>query len=100
MPMITRERASVSPPTAPARRWPGHVLVALVYIGLGLVVVAHFAVDPNERVSGHLANDNTWFAWLLSHGEYSVRHLSDPLFSTRQNYPTGVNMMANTSALG
>ncbi|MGX6600914.1 hypothetical protein ACWKSP_02075 [Micromonosporaceae bacterium Da 78-11] len=83
-----------------SRRRPGHVVVALVFVALGGLVMAHYLGDPDGRVSGHLANDNTWFAWLLSHGEYSVRHLANPLFSVRQNYPTGVNMMANTSVLG
>jgi hypothetical protein len=82
------------------RRWPWHLAVALVYIGLGLLVMGHWLGHPNERVSGHLANDNTWFQWLLNHGAYSIRHWENPLFSTRQNYPTGVNMMANTSVLG
>jgi hypothetical protein len=90
----------VEPTPARPRRWPAHLLAAGVYIGLGLLVMGHFLADPNGRVSSHLANDNTWFQWLLSHGAYSVRHLENPLFSLRQNYPIGVNMMANTSVLG
>jgi len=90
----------VTPPPGRARRWPIHLLVAAVYIGLGLLVMAHWVANPQGRVSAHLANDNTWFQWLLSHGAYSVRHLENPFFSLRQNYPIGVNMMANTSVLG
>lgn len=77
-----------------------HVVAVLAYVGLALVVMANFAAHPMDRVSDHLANDNTWFQWLLSHAVYSVRHFENPLFSVRQNYPVGVNMMANTSVLG
>lgn len=95
--------AGEAPPetvTVRSRRVLLHVAVAAVYIGIGIVVMARFVADPNGRVSSHLAIDHTWFQWLLSHGEYSVRHLSNPLFSRQQNFPTGVNMMANTSVLG
>ena len=46
------------------------------------------------------ATDHSWFEWLFAHGAYSVQHLENPLFTTRQNAPDGVNMMANTSLLG
>lgn len=80
-------------------RW-ANVAVAAFYLALALLVMGRFVVDPAGQISAHLPSDNTWFQWLLSHGAYSVRHLSDPLFSTRQNAPYGVNMMANTSVLG
>ncbi len=53
-----------------------------------------------DRISPYNPPDNTWFQWVFSHAAYSVRHLENPLFSTRQNFPEGVNMMANTSLLG
>ncbi|MBM2620982.1 hypothetical protein JIG36_36330 [Actinoplanes sp. LDG1-06] len=71
-----------------------------VFVVLGLVVMGQYLPDPDGRVAAHLDIDNTWFEWLLAHGAYSVRHLSNPLFSFRQNAPDGVNMMANTSVLG
>jgi hypothetical protein len=70
------------------------------YVLLGILVCASYWVDIEHRVSSHLPTDHSWFEWLLSHGAYSVRHLENPLFSTRQNAPDGVNMMANTSVLG
>ncbi|GAA2531384.1 DUF2029 domain-containing protein [Winogradskya humida] len=95
--------ASGPEPDGPAerrRRWPWHVGAALIYIVVGMVAMGNWLEHPNETVSSHLANDNTWFQWLLTHGAYSIQHFENPLFSTRQNYPTGVNMMANTSVLG
>ncbi|GAA1658886.1 glycosyl transferase [Actinoplanes couchii] len=80
-------------------RWPGIVVVA-GYLGLALLVTGRFLGDPAGTVSAHLPPDHTWFQWLLSHGAHSVRTLTNPLFSTQQNVPYGVNMMANTSVLG
>ncbi|WP_305790009.1 hypothetical protein [Symbioplanes lichenis] len=104
-PTLSTDAPEVAQPeaatVAPARRqWPLHLLAAVLFIGLGLLVMGNYLPDPNQRVSGHLANDNTWFQWLLGHAQYSVTHWTNPLFSVRQNYPVGVNMMANTSVLG
>ncbi|WP_018587496.1 hypothetical protein [Salinispora arenicola] len=76
------------------------VLAIGVYLALGVLVCLNHWVDVPNRVSAHLPTDNSWFEWLFSHGAYSVWHLENPLFTTRQNAPDGVNMMANTSLLG
>jgi hypothetical protein len=76
-------------------------LLALgVYVLLGVAVCANYWVDVRHRVSSHLPTDHSWFEWLFAHGAHSVRHLTNPLFTSRQNAPDGVNMMANTSLLG
>ncbi|MEV4637321.1 hypothetical protein AB0J80_08215 [Actinoplanes sp. NPDC049548] len=103
-PTLTPARPAdpADPPAAPSRwrRVRPHLSAAVVYVGLGLLVMGGYLADPGRTISGHLAGDNTWFQWLLSHGAYSVRHLSNPLFSQQQNAPEGVNMIANTSVLG
>ncbi|MDG4829797.1 hypothetical protein O7627_10845 [Solwaraspora sp. WMMD1047] len=76
------------------------LLAVGVYLLLGALVCGNHWADIQGRVSSHLPTDNSWFEWLFSHGAYSVRHLTNPLFSDRQNAPDGVNMMANTSMLG
>ncbi|WP_157756651.1 hypothetical protein [Plantactinospora sp. KBS50] len=76
------------------------LLVFGAYALLGVFVCAGYWADVQHRISSHLPTDHSWFEWLFAHGAYSVRHLSNPLFSTRQNAPDGVNMMANTSMLG
>ena len=70
------------------------------YVLLGVFVCLEHWLDVSNRISAHLPTDHSWFEWLFSHGAYSVRHLENPLFSTQQNAPDGVNMMANTSMLG
>ncbi|WP_433532116.1 hypothetical protein ACQPYA_08745 [Micromonospora sp. CA-263727] len=89
-------------PTRPRRRGPARadVLAIGAYVLLGVVVCLNYWADVNNRVSSHLPTDHSWFEWLFSHGAHSLRHLDNPLFSTQQNAPDGVNMMANTSLLG
>ncbi|QOC92916.1 hypothetical protein [Micromonospora craniellae] len=88
--------------TTRRRRGPTRIDVLAIgaYVLLGVLVCLYYWVDVQNRVSSHLPTDHSWFEWLFSHGAYSVLHLENPLFSTRQNAPDGVNMMANTSLLG
>jgi hypothetical protein len=76
------------------------LMAAGAFVMLAVVLLGHYWVDVQNRISAHLPDDHLWFEWLLAHGAHSVRHLDNPLFSTRQNVPLGVNMMANTSVLG
>ncbi|MFD0583576.1 hypothetical protein [Dactylosporangium darangshiense] len=81
------------------RRLPD-LIAAAAYLMIAAIVLGHYWPDVRHRISGHLPDDHLWFEWLLGHGAYTVRHLSNPLVSMRQNVPVGVNMMANTSVLG
>ncbi|RLP98286.1 hypothetical protein EAD96_28820 [Micromonospora sp. BL1] len=94
--------AVVADPPRRARRRPARadVLAIGAYVLLGVLVCLNYWGDVEHRVSSHLPTDHSWFEWLFAHGAYSVQHLENPLFTTRQNAPDGVNMMANTSLLG
>jgi hypothetical protein len=85
---------------AGARARLPHVAALSAYVVLGVVVMWQYLGDPGERISSHLPADHTWFEWLLAHGAHFLAHGGNPLFSTAQNTPYGVNMMANTSVLG
>src|SRR4051794_40961028 len=91
-PVRVPERPPVAAPAPALSRLP-HVAAVLAYLALGVVLMARFLGAPDGRVSGHLPVDHTWFEWLLSHGTHVVRHGGNPLFSTAQNTPYGVNMM-------
>lgn len=80
--------------------WLPWVAALGVYVALGTVVMGQFVADLGDRTSRDLAADQTWFEWLLAHGAHVLAHGGNPLFSTAQNTPYGVNMMANTSVLG
>lgn len=88
------------PAARPRRRRLPHLAAVSAYVVLGIVMMGRFVGRPGERVSSHLPTDHTWFEWLLAHGAHFVVHGGNPLFSTAQNYPLGVNMMVNTSVLG
>ncbi|WP_038842683.1 hypothetical protein [Salinispora arenicola] len=103
---VPQSTAPVSTVVGRPTRWSrwrparADVLAIGVYLALGVLVCLNHWVDVPNRVSAHLPTDHSWFEWLFSHGAYSVWHLENPLFTTRQNAPDGVNMMANTSLLG
>ncbi|MBQ0992600.1 hypothetical protein KBX08_21220 [Micromonospora sp. H61] len=100
-PVTDADPAEAESTRRPRRRPARADLLALgAYVLLGVFVCLNYWGDVNGRVSSHLPTDHSWFEWLFAHGEYSVRHLENPLFTARQNAPDGVNMMANTSLLG
>ncbi|RKN49143.1 hypothetical protein [Micromonospora endolithica] len=102
-PSLTTDSAPAeAQPSRRPRRRPSRadVLAIGAYVLLGVVVCLHYWGDVQNRVSSHLPTDHSWFEWLFAHGAYSVQHLENPLFTSRQNAPDGVNMMANTSLLG
>ncbi|MFF3852747.1 hypothetical protein [Micromonospora sp. NPDC002575] len=95
------EAAGTGTPRRPRWRPARADLLAIgAYVLLGVLVCLNYWGDVEHRVSSHLPTDHSWFEWLFAHGAYSVQHLENPFFSTRQNAPDGVNMMANTSLLG
>ncbi|MEU4236049.1 hypothetical protein [Actinoplanes sp. NPDC026619] len=55
--------------------------------------------DPAGRWL-HNPDDQGFFQAMMAHGERVLFHGESPLFTTRLNAPTGVNLMANTSVLG
>jgi hypothetical protein len=77
------------------------VLAVTCYLIGAVWVTAHLWVNPSHRTVGRSGSrDQVFFEWTLSHAQWSVTHLSNPLFTERLNVPDGVNMMANTSILG
>ncbi len=83
------------------RRWPVAVCIA-IYAGLAVVEFG----SSNGLGSGHMAgpgsadqiSDVWWIAW----ANFALVHGHNPFYSTWQNAPIGVNVVANTSmvALG
>lgn len=78
---------------------------------IDLVVAASFvalAVFVLGRQWKHLGNgylvtsgqDQTMWEWFFAVTAHSLVHLENPLSSTLQNYPLGVNLMANTAMFG
>ncbi|MEH6797094.1 MAG: glycosyl transferase [Rhodococcus sp. (in: high G+C Gram-positive bacteria)] len=91
------------PTTAPARHsgvGRGDVVAAV-----GFLIAALYVLQGQWRNlgGGYLYNsgqDQTMWEWFFSVAAHSVASLDNPLWSDLQNYPLGVNLMANTAMFG
>ncbi|ADD39799.1 glycosyl transferase [Stackebrandtia nassauensis] len=78
-----------------ARAWvPATYLVASVALYLGLWA------SPSGRYLIDSGQDQNQWEWFFAVTARSVTELDNPLFTTLQNHPEGVNLMANTTMLG
>jgi hypothetical protein len=75
--------------------------VFAVYLALAFLVFAGLWTHVGS--GGYLTNsaqDQNMWEWFFAVTAHNVSHLHNPLTSDLQNYPLGVNMMANTAMLG
>lgn len=76
------------------------LVVVAVYLGSALHVLSGLV---GRLSSGHLSQgvqDHQAFEWYFGASAHNVATLSNPLFSDRQNFPDGVNLMANAAVTG
>ena len=93
---------SSRPARALTWRWisPSDVLAhGCLFLG-ALWVTSHLWKDVQHRVLASNPGDHTQFEWMLAHAARLFVHPENPFFSREMNFPDGVNLMANTSALG
>lgn len=82
------------------RRARADLIVALGYLSLAVLVLSG---QWRNTGSGYLiksGQDQTMWEWFFAATAHNVAHLQNPLGTTLQNYPDGVNMMANTAMFG
>ncbi|MFE9582837.1 glycosyl transferase [Nocardia sp. NPDC006044] len=75
-------------------------VAAVGYLALAIVVLSG---QWRNTQSGYLiksGQDQTMWEWFFAVTAHSVAHLENPLGTTLQNFPAGVNMMANTAMFG
>lgn len=76
-----------------------------------IAIMATFAVAAvyvmwnlwSDLEAGYLFNagrDQAMWEWFFADTAHALSHLRSPLFSDLQNYPVGVNLMANTAMFG
>jgi hypothetical protein len=70
----------------------------LVYAALAVLLTSAAWTSPLTRFVGGGA-DSEQTMWFLSWPPFAVSHLHSPFVSTYINYPTGVNLLWNTSVL-
>jgi hypothetical protein len=76
------------------------LLTAGLYLLGSLWVMMHLVWSPRTRVQANNVNDDAFFQWALASGARVLTHGANPFVSGQMNVPAGVNLMANTSALG
>ncbi|MBO2447567.1 glycosyltransferase family 2 protein [Actinomadura barringtoniae] len=76
------------------------LLVLLGYLLAAVAVLGRLWADPEHRYLVDGGQDQNQWEWFFAVTARAVTHLDDPLFTTLQNHPDGVNLMANTVMLG
>ncbi len=70
------------------------------YLYFGAYVLENLLRSHGTGYLSQGVQDQQAFEWYFAATAHNVAHLSNPLFSTLQNYPSGVNLMANAAVLG
>lgn len=79
---------------------PMDLLVAALFLAMAVTLYANRWIAPGERYLPDSLQDQNQWEWFFAVTADNVRHLQNPLFTTLQNFPDGVNLMANTVMLG
>ena len=82
----------------PLRR--SDLLAPVAYLLLGLWVLSGLVADVGTGYLSQGVQDQQAFEWYFGATAHNLATLSNPLFSDLQNFPTGVNLMANATVLG
>lgn len=72
----------------------------LIYLLGALLVTSHLWSSPHGHQLLNNRPDSTFFEWMLVHGTRIITHGDNPFFTDALNAPYGINLMANTVALG
>jgi glycosyltransferase involved in cell wall biosynthesis len=85
--------------SAPGLR-PVDLTVAVLFVLAALVLYKNLWGDLHHAYLADSLSDQNQWEWFFAVTADNVRHLHNPLFTTVQNFPDGVNLMANTVMLG
>ncbi|GAA3813160.1 dolichyl-phosphate beta-glucosyltransferase [Streptomyces chiangmaiensis] len=79
---------------------PADLLAVAAFLLMAVGLYAGRWADPNHRYLPESLQDQNQWEWFFAVTADNVAHLRNPLFTTLQGYPDGVNLMANTVMLG
>ncbi|MGW7071934.1 glycosyltransferase [Streptomyces sp. NPDC054855] len=79
---------------------PKDLLVAAFFLAMAVTLYSGRWVAPGARYLPDSLQDQNQWEWFFAVTADNVRHLQNPLFTHLQNFPDGVNLMANTVMLG
>lgn len=74
--------------------------VIAAYLGTALHVLGNLVGRTSTGYLSQGVQDHQAFEWYFGASAHNVATLSNPLFSDRQNFPDGVNLMANAAVTG
>lgn len=75
-------------------------LVAAVFVGLAFVALwPVLPLDGSQLTYSHPAQDPIQTVWFLAWTPFAVLHLHNPFFTNYLDYPQGVNLATNPSAM-
>ncbi|WP_245677628.1 glycosyl transferase [Nocardia acidivorans] len=76
------------------------LIVATGYLGLAVLVLSGQWLHTDRGYLIKSGQDQTMWEWFFAVTANKIAHLENPLGTVLQNYPDGVNMMANTAMFG
>jgi dolichyl-phosphate beta-glucosyltransferase len=76
------------------------LLAVLAFLLMPVLLYAGRWSDPNHRYLPDSLQDQNQWEWFFAVTADNLVHLRNPLFTTLQGFPDGVNLMANTVMLG
>lgn len=79
---------------------PADVLAVVVFLLMAVGLYGGRWVDPDHRYLPDSMQDQNQWEWFFAVTADNVAHLRNPLFTTLQGFPDGVNLMANTVMFG
>lgn len=82
------------------RRHRTDLFVAVGYLALATTVLSAQWRNTGGSYLVKSGQDQTMWEWFFAVTAHSVAHLESPLGTNLQNFPAGVNMMANTAMFG
>ncbi|WP_369778147.1 glycosyltransferase [Streptomyces sp. R33] len=78
----------------------GGLAVAAVFLALSVYVFHGLWADLDGRYLKDALQDQNQWEWFVGVATDNITHLRNPLFTTAQGMPEGVNLMANATMLG
>ncbi|MFJ2564919.1 MULTISPECIES: glycosyltransferase [unclassified Streptomyces] len=79
---------------------PADLFAGALFLLMAVTLYSGRLVDPGHRYLPDSLQDQNQWEWFFAVTADSVAHLRNPLFTDLQNFPDGVNLMANTVMLG
>ncbi|MGL5851747.1 MAG: hypothetical protein ACRCZD_13290, partial [Phycicoccus sp.] len=100
-----RDRAVTPPHLEPLTGTPvplrrTDLLAVAAYLAAAVYLLNNLLADVDGRYLSQGVRDHQAFEWYLGASAHNLATFSNPLFSDLQNYPDGVNLMANAAVIG